>query len=746
MKLILENGLSSGYKRQLRRLREYITSEQKVEEIAQKFPNYTLHDMAHFEQVAKNLGELCKSLDIDDKQRFCLLAASYCHDLGMAHGQAADRFHEMDRNDIRKWHAKVSGDFVRNELPKACLEDELLRQAVAVICEGHGRWDWDHEDFCPRGGVEVRLFAVLLSLADALDIRRERRNPKTIRSVEALMSNKFLEEPALANQENTGQPELKHLPRVHWLRHYYSTAPSIQADTEAGTVDISLVANIGVEKDEKGTPLRDSKGDLIPDKRQPVIEEIIQSDILSLVENSLFKEIVGGRLQIRMTHNSYPWRSRIHSIPVTTNLLFPSVLVKTAFAGGLIREMHVPLDSREAYYRARIEPFVAHDDFQVSRTWRPASLAPESVLSAYIELRQSAIHKVKTLAGGAWDFVFWTIKPYIRYLVDATREGRSDEVKERVDSLLLAPEMIRRGTYKRCFLVDSGAPDPITATPHIAKRAYYDSLSGELRLQGGYIYRNSEHQKSQFRILCQQAADGVGIDPEDAELEERLREMCKPSFGYERSLMTFSAVLQSLRSELAKKRIPKGIQTYLDRACAVLHATAAAKYKSESGSGALRPSWALVRPMSASDIPEVLRLDSECFDYPWKSERRIQGFIDDLRAFVLSSADAAVSGYCLFRCDKDEIILEKMAIRPKDRRRGLGSFMMEWTREFALQQAVRRILIRARASNAGAKAFYDSTGFHTLAKIDGYYQRTGKEPSEKAAYEMELPLRVGHSR
>jgi len=144
----LEEKLSSEYKGQLRQIKLHIETEGKEKEISQKFPNYTLHDMDHFIQVAKNVDKLCLPiLDkyLDEKHCFCLLAACLCHDLGMSHFDLLndERYYKMNQDELRKKHANHSSFYVMDELPKTCISDEGLRHAIAKICEGHGYWDWE---------------------------------------------------------------------------------------------------------------------------------------------------------------------------------------------------------------------------------------------------------------------------------------------------------------------------------------------------------------------------------------------------------------------------------------------------------------------------------------------------------------------------------------------------------------------------------------------------------------------------
>ena len=243
----LYEKLTPRHQTQIDAIKEHITSNSLTEEIMMQFSNFTRHDMAHFRQVAKNASLLCKPLVLSHEEIFCLLAACYCHDLGMAHTDAQLAYDMQYRDDIRRWHAHYSSIYIHNELPRNCILEEGLRIVIAKISAGHGRWDWQSEYFEPAYGIRVRLLTAILSLADALDLRGERKNPRDFPGETSLLEYPFLKEQIEHNPAIKKNPALAHLSRVHWLRHYYSLEPSIEV-LEDDTIRITLVARIGMSK------------------------------------------------------------------------------------------------------------------------------------------------------------------------------------------------------------------------------------------------------------------------------------------------------------------------------------------------------------------------------------------------------------------------------------------------------------------------------------------------------------------
>ncbi len=224
------SSLSEKYIKQLEEIKKIVGK--KYKEVTSRFHNFTFHDLEHVNQVTMNLGKLCKPLKLAERTRFCLLAASYCHDIGMSNSKASRISYWLNRSEARKEHAKFSATAVLDEtlFDAETIGDSVPRWAIARICEGHGRWDLENEDFNNIEDINIRLCAVLLSLADALDIRSERRNPLELDNIDQLMNHPFLKEDVSQLSEIKLKPELIDIPKVHWLRHYYINSPPISSD------------------------------------------------------------------------------------------------------------------------------------------------------------------------------------------------------------------------------------------------------------------------------------------------------------------------------------------------------------------------------------------------------------------------------------------------------------------------------------------------------------------------------------
>lgn len=710
----LYDQLSPDFREQIDRIRQY--AKKKEGEIAQNFSNFTLHDMAHFEHVAANAAKLLQPLPpgaLSEENRFALLAACYLHDIGMANGEARRSLFWIDQEEARKLHAGFSFQDILNDsrVCGECIKDEGLQLAIARISEGHGRWDWDHADFDPVHDIQIRFCAAILSLADALDLRSGRRNPAQYDSVAALLEAEPLE---------------NDISRVHWLRHYYSLAPSIQAHGTRG-VRINLFAKVGVMRGPDGRPMQEESNQPVLDVRAEVIREIIQGDVVELLDHHLFREVTEDFLNFELARRP-DRRAKVEISYSYSTFLFPAQLVGAAFQSGLIKPSSLELNTVSEYYETRIEPFFTVDDFQVSVTWRPGSLSPEDYTSQTRE-QSEHVRKVKEVARTHWDIVLWPYERYVRYLDrELIRRDKTEQAQQRISKLVEAPDLVAGGELKRVFIAEEGYSDPVTATRFIAKEGRYAGIyPSSNTFRGGHVHRRNEEQERIFTSLCERAAEKMGLAWSDAtDLRTQLAACCRVDFGYRRSLETVATILDRLHADLPAGAGGPELRSLLDAS----RAFAAAKLAvDEVQGGAIRARMARLTP---GLLDEVLRMEGASFRYAWTSRERFGEYIGERRAFALFSG-AELVGYLLVAFRDDVLDLDKMAVSPLHRHQGFGRFTMRWVERYAAELGRRAVFLRVRESNREAISLYESEGFAVVERKEGYYHRTDHE----AALEME---------
>ncbi len=544
----------------------------KVPEISQQFPMFTSHGLDHLDAVADAARKLSRVIDLTAEERFCLDAACYCHDLGMAHTEAQHSYALETRDGLRRWHAKLSAQYIHHSLPARCFAQESLRDAVSRIAEGHGRWDWHDSYFDDDNGIRIRLLTALLSLADALDLRSDRRVPSELRTASQLLEHGFLEEDARHLPAVSQHPELRHLSRVHWLRHYYSVQPGLTVDAVGRTASIRLKARIG---------LRESKPDRpVFDERESLIKELIQAELVELLEFPAFKDAIGGHLSVRLTPAPGIWPSFVESQPDPEKMVFPDALVETVFAARMVRPRSLPLDS-SSYFKTRIEGFIGPADVQVSISWLPWFSRTDGSPSA--ETLRVADTSLRGLAERTWDFVLWPITPFLGLLYAEAVRGEIDDIQQRFNRMWSTTHAIKNGKYKKYYMALDQLlpPQPMTATSHVAKFGLYAGLpatGGDFL--GGIVELSSPAQQSAFQTACEAAAKHLGIRGSREDLPRLLKEAANPEAAHAITVRSIQQIVTAFRRELQQVSVDAKLGTFLDGFEQTIHESGAAESRS----------------------------------------------------------------------------------------------------------------------------------------------------------------------
>jgi ribosomal-protein-alanine N-acetyltransferase len=134
---------------------------------------------------------------------------------------------------------------------------------------------------------------------------------------------------------------------------------------------------------------------------------------------------------------------------------------------------------------------------------------------------------------------------------------------------------------------------------------------------------------------------------------------------------------------------------------------------------------AIVRPAERADLLEIFRIEKASFPEPWPYAA-FERFLDE-PGFLVAARGADVLGYAVCRLTPDHDPgrdlghLKDLAVRPDERRRGIGRLLV--TRSLARMAAAGavRAKLEVRASNDGARALYRRVGFEPARRLPGYY-------------------------
>ena len=144
-----------------------------------------------------------------------------------------------------------------------------------------------------------------------------------------------------------------------------------------------------------------------------------------------------------------------------------------------------------------------------------------------------------------------------------------------------------------------------------------------------------------------------------------------------------------------------------------------------------------IRWMIRRDMPEILAIESQSFEFPWSEE----DFINCLRQRncigMVAEHDDHVVGFMIYELNKTRIQVLNFAVAEARRRRGVGTQMMAKLIGKLSSQRRSRITLEVRETNLPAQLFFRAAGFRAVSVLREYYADTPED-----AYVMQYRYRA----
>ncbi len=146
-----------------------------------------------------------------------------------------------------------------------------------------------------------------------------------------------------------------------------------------------------------------------------------------------------------------------------------------------------------------------------------------------------------------------------------------------------------------------------------------------------------------------------------------------------------------------------------------------------------------IRPMRASDLEQVQRIERESYRFPWTEGI----FHDCLRVgytCIVAEIDFLLVGYGVLSAGAGEAHLLNLCVAERVRCRGLGRRLLIELLNCARAAAAGVVFLEARPTNTSAIRLYQALGFVQIGVRRGYYQAAeGRED----AIVLRLTLNTG---
>ena len=133
----------------------------------------------------------------------------------------------------------------------------------------------------------------------------------------------------------------------------------------------------------------------------------------------------------------------------------------------------------------------------------------------------------------------------------------------------------------------------------------------------------------------------------------------------------------------------------------------------------------MIRSAAASDVDAVVELEEVCLgDDAWTRGLVEQGIAASLPtvSYLVAEEDGAVVGHAVVSAVGDDAELQRIAVDPAYRRRGLATALLAAAEDLVGALGATRLLLEVREDNSAATAFYEGRGFVEVGRRPGYYR------------------------
>jgi ribosomal-protein-alanine N-acetyltransferase len=143
-----------------------------------------------------------------------------------------------------------------------------------------------------------------------------------------------------------------------------------------------------------------------------------------------------------------------------------------------------------------------------------------------------------------------------------------------------------------------------------------------------------------------------------------------------------------------------------------------------------------IRWMIRRDMPEVMGIEAESFEFPWSEEDFIRCLRQRNCIGMVAEYEDRVVAFMIYELHKTKIHVLNFAVAAERRRQGVGSQMIAKLVAKLSSQRRTRLVLEVRETNLAAQVFFRSNGFRAISVLRGFYDDTPED-----AYAMQYRYR-----
>jgi ribosomal-protein-alanine N-acetyltransferase len=144
-----------------------------------------------------------------------------------------------------------------------------------------------------------------------------------------------------------------------------------------------------------------------------------------------------------------------------------------------------------------------------------------------------------------------------------------------------------------------------------------------------------------------------------------------------------------------------------------------------------------IRWMIRRDMPEVLQIEQESYDYPWSEEDFLRCLRQRNCIGMVAELGEKVVGFMIYELHKSKLNVLNFAVHPDFRRQRIGGQMIQKLVSKLSSHRRTRITVEVRETNLACQLFFRDAGFRAVRVIRDRFGDTGED-----AYLMQYRLPI----
>ena len=134
-----------------------------------------------------------------------------------------------------------------------------------------------------------------------------------------------------------------------------------------------------------------------------------------------------------------------------------------------------------------------------------------------------------------------------------------------------------------------------------------------------------------------------------------------------------------------------------------------------------------IRWMIRRDLPEVLEIEAESFEFPWFEEDFIRARKQRNCIMMVTEYESKIVGFMIYELHKNYIHIPNFAVSCQFRRLGVGSQMIAKLIAKLESSKKSKITLGIRETNLPAQLFFRENGFKAVSVLHNHYSDTSED-------------------